>query len=233
MHRVPGFTKPASELHTCNMHHETQKSMHASPRVSTCVRSLNVRTSLSATYTQAPTHNHISRYLLNVHESSNLSRRPFPDEMRSFDFIWQMHASVHAVTRTHANEIVFAAVQEHTGKQDSYAAAVSRCTFEPLGSTRGPFGYSCVPQRAIGSAYALLRSNYAYKLLGFSAVQTNTLSHLWSALFFLFSFSPLPRLSVWVSSERSSIDGTTLITTGGRSVCLSIFSMERSHPTHA
>lgn len=100
-------------------------------------------------------------------------------------------------------------------------------------STRGPFGYSCVPQRAIGSAYALLRSNYAYKLLGFSAVQTNTLLHLWSALFFLFSFSPLPRLSVWVSSERSSIDGTTLITTGGRSVCLSIFSMERSHPTHA
>ena len=115
-----------------NMHHETQKSMHASPRVSTCVGSLSVRTSLSATYTQAPTHNHIGRYLLNVHKSSNLSRRPFPDEMRSFDFIWQMHASVHAVTRTHANEIVFAAVQEHTGKQDSYAAAVSRCTFEPL-----------------------------------------------------------------------------------------------------
>lgn len=71
----------------------------------------------------------------NMHEGpTNLSRRPFPVKC-VHPILWQMYASVHAVTCTRANGIVFAAVQEHQ-EQDSYAPAVPRCTFEPLGSAR-------------------------------------------------------------------------------------------------
>lgn len=71
-----------------------------------------------------------------MHEGpTNLSRRPFPVKC-VHPILWQMYASVHAVTCTRANGIVFAAVQEHQEQQDSYAPAVPRCTFVPLGSAR-------------------------------------------------------------------------------------------------